>query len=87
MSKIEEQISKARASLAALGRMRAESDRADGQILQAARARLARIEADLVDARASAMTDPEQAQRYQSIVQERGRIAALLARTRGSAKS
>lgn len=67
-------IAAARRRLAHLSGLRARTAAAEARILDAARARLDAVDADLVRLRPRVNTDPHAAERYQALVLERGQL-------------
>lgn len=67
-----------RSRLAGLANLRAKSVKTDGAILAAAEKRLAVVEAEIEKTRPMASLEDGAADRYQSLVQERGRLNRIL---------
>ena len=67
-----------RSRLAGLGNLKAKAEKADTAIAAAARKRLAVVEAEIAKARPATNLDDREAERYQSLVLERGRLNRIL---------
>jgi hypothetical protein len=71
-----------RRQLGELGALATRTEADERRILEAAEKRLERVEGELDSARAVAMGAPADADRYQALIEERGRLNQVIAQAR-----
>jgi hypothetical protein len=71
---------KVRGNLGELAAMAAQTDEAERKILKLATARLEVVESQIEQARATAFTSGESAQKYQELITERGTLQQVIAK-------